>query len=339
MFIPPRGGTALLRVSCHSPLFRATADRLTLVERHNFDKTKRTIDMAEAQKREFWRWAEPNWTNPDMNWNDAQFITVGIDVGSVSSQAVIMADGEIFAYGSMRSGSDSPNSARKALEFALQKTEMPQDRMDYCIGTGYGRVNVPFADRTISEIACHARGAIFLYGNGVRTVLDVGGQDIKAIRCDHKGKVSNFLINDKCAAGTGRGMEAFSDLVGVPIVDIGERSFDFAGEEPAAVSNTCVVYAKSEALGLLRKGWSIEEVLAAYCRAMAERIYELIERLGVKAEFAVTGGMAKNRGVMDRLMRMIGLERLQTRWDPQIAGAAGAALFAYARCLKGKGRK
>ena len=145
-------------------------------------------------------------------------------------------------------------------------------------------------------------------------------------------------MNDKCAAGTGRGMEVFSDLLGVPITDVGDRSFEFEGREPAAVSNSCVVYAKSEATGLLRKGWSLEEVLAAYCKAMAERIYELIERLGVKAEFAVTGGMAKNRGVMDRLMPMVGLERLQTKWDTQIAGAVGAALFGLEQCQKGKGR-
>jgi bzd-type benzoyl-CoA reductase Q subunit len=295
--------------------------------------------MAEEQKQEFWRWTESNWKNPDIDWNDAQFITVGIDVGSVSSQAVIMADGKIFAYGNMRTGSDSPNSARKALIFALEAIDIPEKRLDYCVGTGYGRINVPFADRSVTEIACHARGANFIYGHGVRTVLDVGGQDIKAIRCDEKGKVTNFLMNDKCAAGTGRGMEVFSDLLGVPIIDVGDRSFEFEGEEPAAVSNTCVVYAKSEATDLLRKGWSIEEVLAAYCKAMAERIYELIERLGVKAGFAVTGGMAKNRGVMDRLMPMVGLERMQTEWDTQIAGAVGAALFGLKLCQKGKGRK
>ena len=295
--------------------------------------------MAEEQKQEFWRWTESNWKNPDIEWNDAQFITVGIDVGSVSSQAVVMADEKIFAYGNMRTGSDSPNSARKALKFALEATDIPEKRLDYCVGTGYGRINVPFADRSVTEIACHARGANFIYGHGVRTVLDVGGQDIKAIRCDEKGKVTNFLMNDKCAAGTGRGMEVFSDLLGVSIIDVGDRSFEFEGEAPAAVSNTCVVYAKSEATGLLRKGWSIEEVLAAYCKAMAERIYELIERLGVKAGFAVTGGMAKNRGVMDRLMSMVGLERMQTEWDTQIAGAAGAALFGLKLCQKGKGRK
>lgn len=297
------------------------------------------IKIAEEKKQEFWKWTESNWKHPDLVWKDAEFITVGIDVGSVSSQAVIMADGKILAYGNMRTGSDSPNSARNAFNFALEATKgLKEDRMDFCIGTGYGRVNVPFADRTITEIACHARGANFIYGPEVRTVLDVGGQDIKAIQCDEKGKVTDFLMNDKCAAGTGRGMEVFSDLLGVPINDVGARSFGVK-EEPAAVSSTCVVYAKSEATGLLRKGWSTEEVLAAYCRAMAERIYSLVERVGVKPEFAVTGGMAKNRGVMERLMPMIGLERMKTEWDTQIAGAAGAALFGHALCKKGKGRK
>ena len=294
--------------------------------------------MAEEQQQEFWRWTESNWKNPDVNWKDGRFVTVGIDVGSVSSQSVIMVDGRIFAYGNMRTGSDSPESARNVLNFALEVTDMPEDRIDYCIGTGYGRVNVPMADRSITEIACHARGANFIYGPEVRTVLDVGGQDIKAIQCDEKGKVTNFLMNDKCAAGTGRGMEVFSDLLGVSINDVGDRSFEVK-EEPAAVSSTCVVYAKSEATGLLRKGWSTEEVLAAYCRAMAERIYSLVERVGVQPEFAVTGGMAKNRGVMDRLMPMIGLERMKTEWDTQIAGGVGAALFGYALCQKGKGRK
>jgi bzd-type benzoyl-CoA reductase Q subunit len=297
------------------------------------------MEMADENKKEFWRWTESNWKNPDLDWKAAQYITVGIDVGSVSSQAVIMADGKIYAYGNMRTGSDSPESARNALRFALEATDIPEDRMDCCIGTGYGRVNVPFANRSITEIACHARGANFIYGPQVRTVLDVGGQDIKAIQCDEKGKVTNFLMNDKCAAGTGRGMEVFSDLLGVSINEVGDKSFRYQGEEPEAVAGTCVVYAKSEAMGLLRKGWTQEEVLAAYCKAMADRIYSLVERVGVKPEFAVTGGMAKNRGVMDRLMPMIGMERMKTEWDPQIAGAVGAALFGYALCQRGKGRR
>ncbi len=293
--------------------------------------------MAEEKKREFWRWEETNWVNPDIGWQDAKYITMGIDVGSVSSQAVIMADGVFFAYGNMRTGSDSPNSATNALNFALEKTDLTQDRVDYLIGTGYGRVNVPFADRTVTEIACHARGANFIYGNEVRTVLDAGGQDIKAIRCDDKGKVTNFLMNDKCAAGTGRGMEVFSDLLSVPIGEVGERSFEI-DKEPIPVSSTCVVYAKSEATGLLRKGLNTNEVLAAYCSAMADRIYSLLERVGVEPQFAITGGMAKNRGVIDRLKKKMGVEPLKTKWDTQLAGAAGAALFAYALCQKGKGR-
>jgi benzoyl-CoA reductase subunit A len=292
--------------------------------------------VTEVNKREFWRWIESNWVNPDVDWRKAKFITVGIDVGSVSSQAVIMADGEIWAYGNMRTGSDSPSSARNALNFALEKTDLKEDRVDYCVGTGYGRVNVPFANRSITEIACHARGANFIYGPEVRTVLDVGGQDIKAIQCDDMGKVTNFLMNDKCAAGTGRGMEVLADLLGIPITEVGDRSFQ-VDKEPEAVSSTCVVYAKSEATALLRKGWSTNQVLAAYCRAMAERIYSLVERMGVTPAFAVTGGMAKNKGVINRLMPMLGLEPAKTKWDTQIAGAVGAGLFGYALCLKGKG--
>ena len=128
--------------------------------------------MAE-EELEFWRWTESNWNNPDINWKEGKYITAGIDVGSVSSQATVMVDGEIFVYSNTRTGSDSPDSARKALNYALEATDMPEDRLDYCIGTGYGRVNVPMADRSITEIACHARGANFIYGPEVRTVLDV----------------------------------------------------------------------------------------------------------------------------------------------------------------------
>ncbi len=144
--------------------------------------------MAEEARPEFWRWPESNWSHPDLNWKEAEFVTAGIDVGSVSSQAVIMTDGEIFAYSNTRTGSDSPESARKALKLALAASDLSEARFDCCIGTGYGRVNVPMADRTITEIACHARGAGFIYGPDVRTVLDVGGQDIKTIQCDEKGK-------------------------------------------------------------------------------------------------------------------------------------------------------
>jgi bzd-type benzoyl-CoA reductase Q subunit len=247
-----------------------------------------------------------------------------------------MVDAVVYAYGNMRTGSDSPTSAHDALSFALEKTDLPQNKIQYFIGTGYGRVNVPMANRTVTEIACHARGANFIYGPEARTVLDVGGQDIKTIRCDDKGKVTNFLMNDKCAAGTGRGMEVLADLLSVPIGEVGDRSF-LIDEEPIPVSSICVVYAKSEATALLRKGLKTNEVLAAYCAAMAHRIYSLIERVGVEPGFAITGGMAKNRGVIDRLKKLVGIEPMKTKWDTQLAGAIGAALFGLALLKKSKG--
>ncbi|MBU2601536.1 MAG: benzoyl-CoA reductase, bzd-type, subunit Q [Actinobacteria bacterium] len=283
--------------------------------------------------QEFWRWSEKNWRAPGLDWRDASVVTAGIDVGSVSSQAVILADGVVFAYHSTRTGSNSPDSAKKALGGATEGTGMTLDDVHYVVGTGYGRVNVPFANRAITEIACHARGANSMIGPTVRTILDMGGQDCKVIRCDEKGKVQNFIMNDKCAAGTGRGMEVIADALGVPIEDIGSRSFDI-DDEPPPVSNVCTVFAKSEATALLKAGWSINRVLASYCAAMAERVAGLIDRLGMEPEFFITGGIAKNAGVVRRIERLVGVKAVplpdDTDLDPQIAGALGAALFAHA---------
>ncbi len=279
--------------------------------------------------QEFWRWKEYNWHDENINPRDGEIISAGVDVGSVSSQAVIMVDGVLYAYSNMRTGSDSPNSSRNAINWALEDSGLTMDDLHYVVGTGYGRVNVPFADRAITEIACHARGANFMYGPSIRTLLDMGGQDCKAIRCDARGKVTNFLMNDKCAAGTGRGMEVFADLLSVSIEDVGELSFQVK-EEPEPVSSTCVVFAKTEAAGLLRAGWKKDKVLAAYCSAMAHRVYSLIERLGVEADFAITGGIGKNIGVVHRLEDELGMKALTTDYDSQIAGALGAALFAQA---------
>jgi len=160
------------------------------------------MSNAESNK-EYWRWTESRYTNPNLSWEDASIISAGVDVGSVSTQAVIMLDGEIYCYSSMRTGSNSPDSANNAMDWALEGTGLSLDKIQYIVGTGYGRVNVPFAKRAITEIACHARGANFIYGPEIRTVLDMGGQDCKAIRCDQRGKVTAFLMNDKCAAGTG----------------------------------------------------------------------------------------------------------------------------------------
>jgi len=289
--------------------------------------------MAE-DKVELWRWTESRWTSPDIEW-EGKLITSGVDVGSVSSQAVILADGELYAYSNMRTGSNSPDSAMNAINWAMEDTSLKLDDIKYTVGTGYGRVNVPFAQRPITEIACHARGANAIYGNTVRTVLDMGGQDCKAIHCDEKGKVTNFLMNDKCAAGTGRGMEVFADLLGVSINEVGDLSLQVE-EEPDPVSSTCVVYAKTEATGLLREGWPTNKVLAAYCSAMAHRIITLLERIGVEEDFAITGGIAKNSGVVTRLEKEVGIPILKTEYDTQLAGALGGALFAKVLHERGK---
>jgi benzoyl-CoA reductase subunit A len=291
--------------------------------------TNATAAKTAGEKKEYWRWQESVWVDESKSWRDAKFITAGIDVGSVSSQAVVMCDGELYGYSSMRTGSNSPDSANNAIKLVLEKTGgMTIDNLQFVVGTGYGRVNVPFAHKAITEIACHARGANYMGGSSVRTILDMGGQDCKAIHCDERGKVTNFLMNDKCAAGTGRGMEVIADLMQIPIAELGPRSFD-VDVEPAAVSSVCVVFAKSEALGLLKAGWSKNKVVAAYCQAMAERVVSLLERIGMEKEFFITGGIAKNPGVVKRLERLLKLEAVQTKYDSQLAGALGAALFGY----------
>jgi len=256
-----------------------------------------------------------------------KLVTLGIDVGSVSSQAVIMHDGELYAYSSTATGFNSHESALNAANKAMEGTGLVLEDFDSIVGTGYGRVNIPFAERNMTEIACHALGVSYMYGLSVRTILDMGGQDCKVIRTDGTGKVLSFLMNDKCAAGTGRGVEVFAELLGIPIEEVGPRSL-MVEEEPEPVSSTCVVFAKAEAVGLLRSGWSVEKVLAAYCGAMANRVMLLLRRADMKEDFVITGGIAKNVGVVSRLEKLLGIKALQPKYDPQIAGALGAALYA-----------
>jgi bzd-type benzoyl-CoA reductase Q subunit len=284
---------------------------------------------------EFWRWQEYQRIMPGKSWKSKDLITAGVDVGSVGSKAAIMVNGEAYSWGIIRTGSNSPESATKALDYALKGTGLKISDLKYIVGTGYGRVNVPMANKAITEIACHAKGANYIWGPSVRTVLDVGGQDIKAIRIDETGRVVSFLMNDKCAAGTGRGMEVFADLLKIPIEDIGGISLK-VDQEPPPVSCTCVAFAKTEAMGLLRKGWSKEKVLAAYTRAMAVRMANLINRVGLEKELVITGGQSKNIGIVSRIEVVLGVKCLpMPNWrdnglDPMVAGALGAALFGKA---------
>ncbi len=284
--------------------------------------------MSEKSK-EFWRWREYRHTMADMDWHEAKIVTAGVDIGSVGSKAVIMLDGELYAYSVTRTGGVSEETAIRVMNWALEETDLKNKNVHYVVGTGYGRVNVPFAKRTITEIACHARGAHYIYGPTVRTVLDIGGQDCKAIRCDERGKVMSFLMNDKCAAGTGRGLEVFADLIRVSIEDVGKVSLTVK-KEPPPVSNTCVIFAKAESVALLRQGWQKEKVAAAYHLAMVNRIIDLLTKVGIEKDFVVTGGVAKNTGIVSRLERNLGIKPLEPKLDPILAGAIGAALFAKA---------
>ncbi len=291
-------------------------------------------ETGAVKDTEFWRWQEYHRIMPNKKWTSKDLITAGVDVGSVGSKAAIMINGEAYSWGITRTGSNSPESATKALDYALKDTGLKASDIRYIVGTGYGRVNVPMANKAITEIACHAKGANYIWGPNVRTVLDVGGQDIKAIRIDETGRVVSFLMNDKCAAGTGRGMEVFADLLQIPIEEIGDISLKVQ-KEPEPVSCTCVAFAKTEAMGLLRKGWSKEKVLAAYTRAMAVRMANLINRVGLEKELVVTGGQSKNIGIVSRIEVILGVKCLPTpRWrdegalDPMVAGALGAAIFA-----------
>jgi bzd-type benzoyl-CoA reductase Q subunit len=252
-------------------------------------------------------------------------VTCGIDVGSLSAEAAIFVDDSLEAYSIIRTGPDSAETARGALKIALEKANLLQKDINCTVATGYGRVIVPFADRNITEISCHAKGAHYFHPS-VRTILDMGGQDCKAIRCDENGKATDFIMNDKCAAGTGRAMEVMASLLQIPLEEVGARSLKIGGDF-IKISNTCVIFAKSEVLSLMREGIPVNEILAGLCDSVAERVKTLLRRVGIEEDFAISGGISKNLGVVKRLERKLGVSA-HIPEEPQIVGAVGAALFA-----------
>ena len=204
------------------------------------------------------------------------------------------------------------------------------------MSTGYGRIVIPFANKNISEISCHAKGANWFFPSA-RTILDMGGQDCKAIRCDNVGKVTDFVMNDKCAAGAGRSMGIMAELVDVPLEDLGRLSLQSTnGGVP--ISSTCVVFARSEVLGYLRQGVSKNDVLAGACQALSSRVEGLLKRVGAEKDFVISGGIAKNVGVVERLEKSIGL-KANMCFEPQIVGALGAAIFGVELLEKRSKRK
>jgi len=258
----------------------------------------------------------------------------GIDIGSSSTKAVIMDEGNIVAYSLIPTGAHSATAASRVMELVLEKTGRSMSDIARIVSTGYGRVNVPFAHKNITEISCHARGVNWFFP-GVRTVLDMGGQDCKAIKCDEAGRVVNFALNDKCAAGTGRYLERLSKYTGIPLGEIGPRSLQTVNG-PVAVDSFCAVYAENDVLLRIREGYQINDILAGAVDAIVERIVTIIQRIGAAQELSISGGIAKNTGIVSRVEKRLGMSALIAE-EPQIIGAVGAALFARDQALKAVG--
>lgn len=249
----------------------------------------------------------------------------GVDIGSSAAKAVIMEDSKIISTSSIPTGPNSAETAHQVLEKALNTNGLLMKDIKYVVATGYGRINVPFADKHITEISCHARGTTSILPK-VRTILDMGGQDCKAIRCDEQGRVQSFLMNDKCAAGTGRYLERIAITLNIPLEDIGGLSLQTV-EGPVLISSYCLVFAQDDVISLLRQGKHVNDILAGISEALAEKIRVLITRIGLVEDFSISGGVAKNIGVVRRLERNLGVKAFLAP-EPQIIGALGAALFA-----------
>jgi len=258
-------------------------------------------------------------------------LLAGIDIGSSSAKAVIMDDRSIVASGIILTGASSTAAASSVMELALAKSGIVMGDIDCIVSTGYGRVNVPFAQKNVTEISCHARGVNWYFPD-VRTVLDMGGQDCKAIKCDEAGRVVKFALNDKCAAGTGRYLERLSKYTKVPLGEIGPRSLQPVSG-PVAVDSCCAVFAEIDVLLRIREGYQINDILAGAVDAIVERIVTIIQRIGAEEQLAISGGIAKNAGVVSRVEKRLGMKALIAA-EPQIIGAVGAALFARDLALK-----
>ncbi len=253
-------------------------------------------------------------------------ITAGVDIGSTASKTVILADGKPAAQIIGPSTTNPKRTAREIYEKALAEAGVSESDVACIIGTGYGRTQVDFATRNISEITCHGRGAHFLLPS-VRTVIDVGGQDTKAICVDSQGNLLDFAMNDKCAAGTGRFLEAMARSMEIPIGEMEEHYF--GDGDPCTITAMCSVFAESEVINLINDGVDLSRIVKGLLLSLANRVASLTKRLGIVEDVVMTGGVAKNRGVQEAIEKKLKI-RMQRfdGTDPQIAGALGASLIA-----------
>ncbi len=258
-------------------------------------------------------------------------IVAGCDVGSLSAEAVLLENGAILGSEIILVRPTAEQSARDVMEKLLDRLNLSYDDVAFAVATGYGRETIPFANANLSEISCHAKGAHSLVP-GIRTVIDVGGQDCKAIRVGADGGVEDFVMNDKCAAGTGRSLELNSEALGVEVSELGPLSLE--ANEAIVITSQCSIFTELEIMHLLMEGRSTSDIAAGINQAMARRVKMLAGRVGIKSDVGITGGVSKNVGVVKILQETLNTEFVEFPEDPQIMGALGAALFAADKAPK-----
>jgi (R)-2-hydroxyacyl-CoA dehydratese activating ATPase len=257
-------------------------------------------------------------------------IVAGCDVGSLTGKAVIMEDGAIKSSSIILGLPIPQKTAELVMNDALKKADMTLKDVRYIVGTGYGRIKIHFAHTNISEISCHAKGANWLLPT-VRSVVDIGGQDCKVISINERGDVLEFGMNDKCAAGTGRFLELSAKALGLKLDEMGPESLK--SKKPCAITSQCSVFAESEIISLLAENESIADIAAGIHKSIANRVVSLMKRLGFKKDMTISGGVAKNPGIVKFLEEEFG-EVKKMPIDPQLIGALGAAILAGERALK-----
>ncbi|MHB8111436.1 MAG: acyl-CoA dehydratase activase [Syntrophorhabdaceae bacterium] len=255
---------------------------------------------------------------------------LGIDVGSGYSKAVVLENGELRSYAVIPSGGDYREAGRHAGEIALEKIGLAQKDVRRTIAAGYGGNMVDFADDTSTDISCHAMGVSHLFPT-VKTVMDVGAQYSRAIRMDENGRLANFIMNEKCAGGSGKFLQVAARILHINVADIGELSLK--AEKPVEFTTGCAVFAESEAVSRISEGASPADILAGIHNAMASKIVTLVMRVGLSPDCAVTGGGALDSGLVRAIGKEIGM-KLFVPEHPQITAALGAALMAWEQTKK-----
>ena len=254
-----------------------------------------------------------------------QMYVLGIDSGSTSTNAVIMDQNrKIVAFSVVRTGAKSGESAEKVLRDVLGKASLSREEISWIVSTGYGRVSIAFADENVTEISCHGKGAHY-FNPDIRTILDIGGQDSKAIRLSETGEVRDFVMNDKCAAGTGRFLEMIARTLEVSLDELGAIALE--AREKIEITSMCSVFAESEVISLIANNKEKADIAGGVCGAIANKAFGLLRRVGLECDFMMTGGVAKNPGVVRAVEERIG-NPLYICPEPEIVGATGAALYA-----------